>query len=145
MADVKIVDIKGNQWNFKDEDARNRIKTIEEKIGKNFTYSTEEIDTGKKWINGKKIYRKTFFSANNWTSGTKIGIITNIDMVIEIRDIVCATDNRYSENFGYNNYNAHQVTVGAIDGDVVAIRVGVFASNNPSTVTIEYTKTTDEV
>ena len=30
MADVKIVDIDGSQWNMKDQDARNRITTLEE-------------------------------------------------------------------------------------------------------------------
>ena len=30
MADVKIVDIDGSQWNMKDQEARNRITTLEE-------------------------------------------------------------------------------------------------------------------
>lgn len=58
MAVVKILDIKGNKWDFKDEAARTRIETIEKKVDKNFTYSTEEVDTGEKWIDGKPIYRK---------------------------------------------------------------------------------------
>lgn len=32
MADVKIVDIDGEQWNIKDQDARTRITTLEENI-----------------------------------------------------------------------------------------------------------------
>lgn len=32
MADVKIVDINGEQWNIKDQDARTKIATIEEDI-----------------------------------------------------------------------------------------------------------------
>lgn len=30
MADVKLVDIDGSQWNMKDQDARNRITVLEE-------------------------------------------------------------------------------------------------------------------
>lgn len=32
MADVKIIDINGEQWNIKDQDARGKITTIEENI-----------------------------------------------------------------------------------------------------------------
>lgn len=34
MADAKIVDIKGVQWELKDEVARNKIKTLEDLISK---------------------------------------------------------------------------------------------------------------
>ena len=32
MADVKIIDIDGEQWNIKDQDAREKVATIEENI-----------------------------------------------------------------------------------------------------------------
>lgn len=32
MADVKIVDIDGEQWNMKDQDARDSIKTLEDSL-----------------------------------------------------------------------------------------------------------------
>ena len=35
MADVKIVDIDGEQWNMKDQDARNKITVLEQKIEEN--------------------------------------------------------------------------------------------------------------
>lgn len=60
MADVKIIDIDSEQWNIKDQEARNRITTLEEKITKNFIYSTDEVDTGEVWIDNKKIFRKVF-------------------------------------------------------------------------------------
>lgn len=40
MADVKIVDIDGEQWNIKDQDARNKIANIEES---NITKDLENI------------------------------------------------------------------------------------------------------
>lgn len=61
MADVKILDINGSQWNFKDENARNQILAVERKFSALTTYSaSEEINTGKTWIDGKTIYRRTF-------------------------------------------------------------------------------------
>lgn len=61
MADVSILDIAGSQWNFKDENARNKILALERKFSALSTYSTsEEINTGKTWIDGKTIYRRTF-------------------------------------------------------------------------------------
>lgn len=56
MADAKIVNIKGVQWDLKDEVARNKIKEFEEKTSKNFNYSLNETEIGK-WINGEKLYR----------------------------------------------------------------------------------------
>ena len=41
MADVKIVDIDGEQWNIKDQDARNKIKILETEI--------EKLKTIEKW------------------------------------------------------------------------------------------------
>ena len=35
MADVKIVDIDGEQWNMKDQEARNIIAVLEQKIEEN--------------------------------------------------------------------------------------------------------------
>ena len=49
-------------------------------------YSTTEIDTGKKWIDGKKIYRKVinFGALPNATTKEINTDITNIDRVISI-------------------------------------------------------------
>ena len=41
MADVKIVDIDGEQWNIKDQDARNEITTLKTEI--------EKLKTIEKW------------------------------------------------------------------------------------------------
>lgn len=41
MADVKIIDIDGEQWNVKDQDARNEITTLKTEI--------EKLKTIEKW------------------------------------------------------------------------------------------------
>lgn len=47
MADVKIVDIDGSQWNMKDQEARTRIAALEEKkwefVGQGISNSTSDI------------------------------------------------------------------------------------------------------
>lgn len=35
MADVKIIDINDEQWNIKDQDARNKITVLEQKVEEN--------------------------------------------------------------------------------------------------------------
>lgn len=136
MADVKIVNIKGNQWNFKDEAARARIETIEQKIGKNFTYSTEEVDTGEKWINGKPIYRKVInISPKNLYNWEYIPETNNLSIEKIIKTTAMGTDGTYKDcvanlyarrypngNFGFIAYGWAIIT---------------------TVIIIEYTKTTD--
>lgn len=43
MADVKIVDIDGSQWNIKDEVARNRIAELEQKKHIKITQLIDEV------------------------------------------------------------------------------------------------------
>lgn len=54
-------------------------------------YSLDEVYTGSKWINGKKIYKKTFAKAatqiNGSTTYKENGRIENIDEVINIEGI----------------------------------------------------------
>ena len=49
-------------------------------------YSTTEIDTGKKWVGGKTIYRNTFYVSafpNNATTSISMDI-SNLDYIINI-------------------------------------------------------------
>ena len=59
MADAKIVNIKGVQWDLKDEVARGRIATLETEVNTNipnrFTTDEERIDGIYKIANGNSI------------------------------------------------------------------------------------------
>ena len=59
MADVKIIDIDGSQWDIKDEQARNRITTLETEVNTNipnrFTVDEKRIDGIYKIANGNSI------------------------------------------------------------------------------------------
>lgn len=119
MADVKIIDIKGSKWNFKDEAARTRIETVERKVDKNFTYSTEEVDTGEKWIDGKPIYRKVLnISPKNLYYWERIPETDNLSIKKIISAKAMGTDGPYTDcevslyvlkyqdgTFGFSAYN----------------------------------------
>lgn len=136
MADVKIIDIKGSKWNFKDEAARTRIETIEGKVDKNFTYSTEEIDTGEKWIDGKPIYRKVInINPKNLYNWEYIPETDNLSIKKIVNATAMGTNEPYTDcvaslyarrypngNFGFLAYN----------WAIIA-----------TTIILEYTKTTD--
>ena len=86
MADVKLIDIDGVQWELKDEVARNKIADLETKTSVNFNYSLNETEIGK-WINGEKIYRLVVIG--NTTGGETIIPLgdKNIKSVISINGV----------------------------------------------------------
>ena len=92
MSTVNKIDIDGVQWDIEDYYARERISNA-------FTYSYDEIDTGKIWVNGEKIYRKVvkgtrYFDNNNWTTinvwnDNRKKIITDINMMCSTSALRC--------------------------------------------------------
>lgn len=92
MSTVNKIDIDGVQWDIEDYYARERISSA-------FTYSYDEIDTGKIWVNGEKIYRKVvtgtkYFDNINWTGITiwndnREKIITDINMMCSMSALRC--------------------------------------------------------
>lgn len=109
-------------------------------------YSTEEQDTGRKWIDGKPIYCKTLIDINNNVDVSLSSL--NIDKLIKyegswvntisstpyVRDL-----DSYSSDYGWSNitYDAKHHT----------LQLNMRASGNydGSIITIYYTKTTDTV
>lgn len=57
MADVKTVDIDGSQWSMKDQEARNKIATLETEVNTNiperFTINENKLNNIYKIANGK--------------------------------------------------------------------------------------------
>jgi len=113
---------------------------IEEKINTIGTYTTEEVDAGKKWIDGKIIYRKLVkFPATSTTDNKWISLSSlNIQRVISIYGIGTATEDGgalilpyiFDDNYAtlyYVNKELHIATRG-------------LALSNETYVTIEYTK-----
>ena len=103
------------------------------------SYSTDEVATGKKWIDGKTIYKKTYYSATNWANNTVIDTISNMETLVDKSTLtVTAADNWYGEWNGGSDYNLTEVST---SGNIIARRAGSFAYPKPSHVTIFYTKT----
>ena len=109
-------------------------------------YSTEEINTGDIWINGKPIYRKVF-------SGTKSGALQfsiadlNIDEVTNgygNLHVQQGSDNQYRHIPSYgssSNYISYEVS---LNTNKLNIGGGTASySQGEVTFVLEYTKTTD--
>ena len=139
MADVKIVDIDGSQWNIKDQEARNKIANLETLISNNNTYSTKEIKTSKKWIDGKPIYRKVIFGKITEAIQNIYHQIENIDSYIKLEPYMVA-DVQLFPSFNTGNY---YFTIFAASKTQLVLQTINGYINNNYRVTLEYTKTTD--
>ena len=119
-------------------------------------YALVETVTGKRWIDGKPIYRKTFeiplgtVTSSAWvTKWTQTGVV-NIGMITSFEGSIGFSQGRIPINFAYNPDYNNNVMVWYIDTrdtthpNTVAIRAGGNIYNNQTAyITIEYTKTTD--
>lgn len=68
--EISEINPDGNVYQIKDATARTQIADLAAKGD----YSTTEIDTGKKWIDGKTIYRK---------SGERGGVAANLEVTLD--------------------------------------------------------------
>lgn len=106
-------------------------------------YSTEEQDTGLKWIDGKPIYQKTFFFTTPASGAISTPInISSVSSIISIDGLV---NNGVPLNFTYDN-NYYTKTWGGVSNGGASVNIGVASSDLASKaayVTIRYTKTTD--
>lgn len=124
------------------------LKTsLEEQINKIGTYSTEETDTGKKWINGKPIYRKVISINNNITNlRTYPHNITNIENVIKIEGTGVLGSGVFMELNHYilNDNIAYNSSLG-IEGENIRFYLSNGRTLLSANVILEYTKTTDTI
>lgn len=114
------------------------------KMDGNATYSTTEVNTQKKWINGKDIYRKVYNIAR-----LQANTATNIDSSINtstVQSIVhfegCATDkNNALVPLPYHNgqQNAYDNYWYILSGGLYIVTM-TMGEVSQATITIEYTK-----
>lgn len=125
----------------------NQGKTLNEKIDKSTTYSTNEQAIGT-WIDGKTIYRKVidFGALPNATKKEVAHNISNIDKFITVEGIATRQDDtKFTQSLplvymsSESNYNT---TLGA-NTTYVEIRCVENRDMFKAYVTLEYTKTTD--
>lgn len=121
----------------------NVLNDVKEYVDSYNSYSTNEVKTGGKWIDGKPIYRKTIdCGALPNTSYKNVNHnITNLDYAIDWYGAARGGIYRMLlPNASNNTANAVEVY---IDNDYVVILTGGDRSGYNGYITIEYTKTTD--
>ncbi len=116
------------------------------KLSNLFEYSTEEINTGKKWIDGKDIYSKSFIvgSLPNDTTRFIPHNISNFERPTEIKaSWYDSEDNRWY--FDCRPGDTARIIITCNDTNLIIQAVGTDWSYRTSgcVVTLEYTKTTD--
>ena len=124
------------------------VSAIDDVIGDKLSYSTTEINTGKKWIDGKTIYSKVvnIGSLPNATYKTIQNVLSGVDNVISISGY--ATNNSDILPLPYvgsdaNNTDAIQILVSDSKTSITVRCVAYNFSAFSGYVIIEYTKTTD--
>ena len=106
------------------------------------SYSTSEVNTGKKWIDGKPIYRKVFYS-DSWVDNSSLDASAlNIDDVTSLRAMWLRQDNWFEAPYigagGFFSTLYYNTSTGLIRFEGSISHAG--AKNR---TIIEYTKTTD--
>lgn len=116
-------------------------KLIKFLLNNNITncYSETEQETGKTWLDDKKVYRKSF--SGSYASGTTI--LTNVDNIISLTgDMLISGSKRAVPFFKFSNSLSYEGTVMIkSNGDVIILAVD--GNNNVTAQTdiiIEYTK-----
>ena len=118
----------------------NQQENVLNTINENNSYSTEEHPTGKKWIDGKPIYEKTIKDSNINTTPKVLYTIPNLSSIVKIQAVYKSSTNIFPAWYaGSSGFNWARV-----DGNNLIWEYGSgTGAPEEVTVTIEYTKTTD--
>lgn len=106
------------------------------------SYSTTEHPTGKKWIDGKPIYSKTFYSATGWTNAQLVGTIADFDRIMSVNTAYTDVNNNSSCNYSNPTSGAEVFTVYFNKTSNGLYTVVNNINMVEGYITIEYTKTT---
>ena len=119
--------------------ARYAVKTIDTSVD----FSTSEVNTGVKWIDGKTIYRKVIDVGplpNSGTEDTPHGI-ANLDSVISAAGF-CDNGSGNYRPIGYVPDLSNSGISIQIAGSYVRIKTSISYTTYSGFVILEYTKTT---
>lgn len=109
------------------------------------SYSTDEVKTGGKWIDGKPIYRKTISCGalpNNTTKKVAHGI-SNLGRVIKTEGYSVGSADSSGSFIPVPYVSGVPMALYIDTTDIVLQTSGTYSNYSDSYVTIEYTKTTD--
>lgn len=100
-------------------------------------FSTDETDTGMKWIDGKSIYMKSYYIESVTADKSKIDDLTNIDLMFAFGAVKFNSDNaQYSTPFYYTSSIYTNILC---DSDGIYVRSNRAYMSNYK-ITIFYTK-----
>lgn len=128
-----------------------RVSLLEDKVAGLEEYSTDEVDTGKEWIDGKRIYRKIYVTPILTTTVEQQSLILDTIEDIDIIGFHGRTKwgNTYTPfPFYYNLLDNRSILVDCVY-DFTSSEIKFRYCDNrgdvtiSATVIIEYTKTTD--
>lgn len=111
-------------------------------------YSTSETNTGKKWIDGKPIYRKVI-TMTTPSSGlyTSTDYVSNFDTIVSISGVFTSSQDAIVRPLPFTNYSTMNdivcVTVDETGHAVIDAGSSWFGKTKNQKIIIEYTKTTD--
>ena len=117
------------------------IPTGYEEVEETEDYSTSETNTGKKWIDGKPIYRKVIsipsFSANTITVDTGL---TTIEEIVNFGGSYSRTG--YTRRYSIDNTYMAEWDINLTTGVIDLATANQYVTFN-GYIILEYTKTTD--
>lgn len=131
MATIKGFEVSGTIYDNEDTQARESVATLESKNN----YSTSEVDTGKKWIDGKTIYRKTI-SETVALSGLVLAVNAS-DIVSVSGSVYYSPENNWFAFPWASNTSIASAILNKSTNQVTVFTVGSFSGCK---ITIEYTK-----
>lgn len=135
-AEADLTDLEENQIVATQDNGNNNRFVTQSEYKVDNTYSTTETDTGKTWIDGKKIYRRVLEVSVSFTSGTwaYVSYSNDIESLLYV-GLIHKFPNDTSKfticNPTSTSFNANQVSF------LVA------NSSSASKIILEYTKTGD--
>lgn len=118
------------------------LSTFETNIADNQTYSTNEVDTGKKWIDNKTIYRKVinFGTLPNATAKSVAHSISNLDTMVSMSGVgYSTTGSRFPIPYVHSSSITDQVQLYANTTEITIVD-GIDRTNNSAYIILEYTK-----
>ncbi len=122
----------------------NAVAVALQNVLNDFGYSTEEVNTGVKYTDGKYIYKKTWIDPNNaWNSSSQqIGVLTNYSTIIKTEASAYSATPAFVTNY-YDGSTKCLCSVNYNTGAIMFYRSGLSDNVNLSKkVTVWYTKTT---
>ena len=108
------------------------------------SYSTSEVATPHKWIDGKTIYKKTiaYGTLPNSTSKSVAHGISNLSRVMDIQTEVYEASGHYYYKLGHVNVNALTTQISMyLDDTSIVMQTGTNRTGLTANVTVFYTKT----